>query len=256
MRRAIFLACGERLHPAPLAREFDVIPARFPPGRLRALQSWQAFADRLDVELSASWLLFPAAEREMPAAVLGAFRGCRAVGSAAELARAVRMADRAAARSRVLTDFQTVGRRCDLMRKAGRRIVFTNGVFDLFHLGHLRLLQAARALGDALVVGINSDDSARRLKGRRRPVVPQFARAEIVAAVRGVDFCAIFGQADPRELLRAVRPHVLAKGSEYTLAGVVGRRMVEARGGRTVLVPHLGGWSSTEMMEKIRSMRS
>ena len=92
--------------------------------------------------------------------------------------------------------------------------MFTNGVFDLFHLGHARLLQAACALGGALVVGVNSDESARSLKGRTRPVVPQFARAEIVAGVRGVDFCVIFEQGDPRELLRVVRPDVLAKGSE------------------------------------------
>jgi rfaE bifunctional protein nucleotidyltransferase chain/domain len=123
--------------------------------------------------------------------------------------------------------------------------VFTNGVFDLFHLGHLRLLQAARELGDALVVGVNSDDSARRLKGRQRPIVPQFARAEIVAGVRGVDLAVIFEEDDPCALFRALRPDILAKGSEYTLSQVVGRRIVEGYGGTVVLVPHVEGYSST-----------
>jgi D-beta-D-heptose 7-phosphate kinase/D-beta-D-heptose 1-phosphate adenosyltransferase len=165
----------------------------------------------------------------------------------------IRRVQAAAARSRVITDFELVAGRSAALRSAGKRIVFTNGVFDLFHIGHLRMLQAARSQGDALVVGINSDDSARSLKGRTRPVVPQFARAELVAAVRGVDFCVIFEQDDPRALLRVVRPDVLAKGSEYSLSGVVGRRMVEGWGGRVVLVPHVEGWSSTQVIRKLGS---
>jgi len=155
----------------------------------------------------------------------------------------------------VLVDFGEAGRICDALRRRGRRIVFTNGVFDLFHLGHLRLLKAARGLGDALIVGVNSDESACRLKGMDRPVVHQFARAEIVAGVRGVELCVIFGQDDPRALLRAVRPDILAKGSEYTLSQVVGRRIVERYGGKVVLIPHVEGFSSTTLSKGLRSGR-
>lgn len=211
-------------------------------GSLSSVQAWRGLARELDVDLSASWLVLPPGAR-CPAEVHGLFRGC--LPAAPSLARVLARIQRATRASRVLTDFEEAGRICDALRRRGRRIVFTNGVFDLFHLGHLRLLEAARALGDALVVGVNSDSSARRLKGRGRPIVPQFARAEIVASVRGVDLCVIFGQDDPRALLRAVRPDILAKGSEYSLSGVVGRRFVEGYGGRVVLVPHVGGFSST-----------
>jgi D-beta-D-heptose 7-phosphate kinase/D-beta-D-heptose 1-phosphate adenosyltransferase len=150
----------------------------------------------------------------------------------------------------VVTNAEVVASRCAALRKSGRRVVFTNGVFDLFHVGHLRLLQAARALGDVLVVGINGDESARRLKGRARPVVPQFARAQIVAGARGVDLCAIFSQDDPRELLRLVHPDILVKGSEYALADVVGADLVTSWGGEVRLVPHISGWSSTRVVKK------
>ncbi len=106
--------------------------------------------------------------------------------------------------------------------------------------------------GTLLVVGVNSDASARGLKGKARPVVPQFARAELVASARAVTFCVIFDQPDPLALLAAVRPAVLAKGSEYSLATVVGRGFVESTGGRVVLVPHVEGWSATQMLEKLR----
>ncbi len=186
-----------------------------------------------------------------PAEVQGLFRGC--LPAAPSLARALARIKRVTNASRVRTDFEEVGRICDTMRRRGRRIVFTNGVFDLFHLGHLRLLEAARALGDALVVGVNSDSSARRVKGMGRPIVPQFARAEIVAGVRGVDLCVIFEQDDPRALLSIVRPAILAKGSEYRLSGVVGRRLVEGWGGKVVLVPHVDGFSSTTVVKGLRS---
>jgi D-beta-D-heptose 7-phosphate kinase/D-beta-D-heptose 1-phosphate adenosyltransferase len=166
--------------------------------------------------------------------------------------RALALVRRAAAEDRILTDYRTVAKKCEALRAKGLRIVFTNGVFDLFHVGHLRLLQTARALGDALVVGINSDESAARLKGRTRPVVPQFARAQLVAGVRGVDFCVVFEEDDPRELLRVVRPDLLVKGSEYSLRGVVGRRIVESYGGRVALIPHVSGWSTSSLLGKAR----
>jgi rfaE bifunctional protein nucleotidyltransferase chain/domain len=225
-----------------------------PPGsRPRSAEAWRGLARGLDVDLSASWLVLPSGTR-CPAEVQGLFRGC--LLAAPSLARAFARIKRVTRASRVLTDFDQTGRICDALRRRGRRIVFTNGVFDLFHLGHLRLLEAARALGDALVVGVNSDSSARRLKGKGRPIVPQFARAEIVAGVRGVDLCVIFEQDDPRALLAVVRPDVLAKGSEYRLSGVVGRRLVEGWGGKVVLVPYVSGFSSTALTARAETARA
>ena len=121
------------------------------------------------------------------------------------------------------------------LRLHDRKIVFTNGVFDLLHVGHLRLLEKARALGDALIVAINSDDSARRIKGAGRPVIPQFARAQALADLRPVSLCFIFPETDPRDLpFRTVRPEVLVKGSEYPLRRIVGARFVSGYGGKVV----------------------
>lgn len=254
MERAIFIS-GWEDEAADWEGEYAVIDCPLPAEPGAGLDDWQRLADSLDVELSASWLVFRsgAPHPTIPNDVRRAFLATAAAATWGEVVRVIRRLQAAAARSRVVTDFQVVARRCAALRKAGKRVVFTNGVFDLFHIGHLRLLQAARAQGDALVVGINSDASARSLKGRTRPVMPQFARAELVAAVRGVDLCAIFPQGDPRALLRVVRPDILAKGSEYTLAGVVGRRMVEGWGGRVILLPHLEGWSSTQVIRRLDS---
>ncbi len=156
---------------------------------------------------------------------------------------------------RIYRDYQEAARAVDKLKARGKRIVFTNGVFDLFHAGHLGLLEAARALGDALVVGVNSDSSVKRIKGRLRPVIDEEARAEIVAGVRAVDLCVIFTEKDPLKLLRFIRPDVLVKGSEYTLSKVVGKRFVEGYGGRVVLVPHREGWSTTDILRRIRSGR-
>jgi D-beta-D-heptose 7-phosphate kinase/D-beta-D-heptose 1-phosphate adenosyltransferase len=233
--------------------EYAVIASALPAARAGSLGDWQGLADSLGVELSASWLVSHHRAAVIADDARRAFFGTITARSRGEFLRVIRRLQAAAARSRVITGFELVAGRCAALRKAGKRIVFTNGVFDLFHIGHLRLLQAARAEGDALVVGINSDESARSLKGRPRPAVPQFARAELVAAVRGVDLCVIFPQKDPRVLLGAVRPDVLAKGSEYSLSGVVGRRMVEGWGGRVVLLPHVEGWSSTQVIGRLDS---
>jgi len=165
------------------------------------------------------------------------------------LAAALARIERESERSRVVTDYATARDRLKKLRGRGRKVVFTNGVFDLFHVGHLRLLQAARAEGDILVVAVNGDDSARRLKGRSRPVVPQFARAEMAAAAGGADLCVIFGDKDPKKLLALLKPDVLAKGSEYSLREVVGARMVQAWGGRVALLPHVAGISTTRILE-------
>jgi D-beta-D-heptose 7-phosphate kinase / D-beta-D-heptose 1-phosphate adenosyltransferase len=137
-------------------------------------------------------------------------------------------------------------------RMAGKRIVFTNGCFDLLHAGHLSLLSQAAKLGDVLVLAINSDASVRRLKGPERPLVPQEDRAAVLAALGFVDAVTIFDEDTPLEVLQSVRPHVLVKGGDYQLEGVVGREFMEATGGRVALVPLTPEKSTTALVERIR----
>ncbi|MHC4821586.1 MAG: D-glycero-beta-D-manno-heptose 1-phosphate adenylyltransferase [Planctomycetota bacterium] len=138
-------------------------------------------------------------------------------------------------------------------RKArGERVVLTNGCFDVLHVGHIRYLRAARANGDLLVVGLNSDASVKRLKGKGRPVVPFEERAEMLAALDCVDFVVGFGQDTPARLVPAVDPDVLVKGEDWREKGVVGREWVEAHGGRVVLAPLVPGRSTTSILDRIR----
>jgi len=132
-----------------------------------------------------------------------------------------------------------------------RRVVFTNGCFDLLHPGHIRLLEQARALGDVLVVGLNSDASVRRLKGDGRPLVAEGERAEVLAALAAVDAVTIFAEATPRELIAALLPDVLVKGGDWGPDQIVGREEVEAAGGRVVVVPYLEGFSTSALIAKI-----
>ena len=131
-------------------------------------------------------------------------------------------------------------------------LVFTNGVFDLLHPGHVDVLVAARALGAALLVGVNADASVRRLKGPDRPVRGEADRAYVLAALEAVDAVVLFDEDTPRELIRAVRPDVLVKGGDYTPATVVGRDDVEGWGGRVVIVPLTPGHSTTSIIERLR----
>jgi D-beta-D-heptose 7-phosphate kinase/D-beta-D-heptose 1-phosphate adenosyltransferase len=140
------------------------------------------------------------------------------------------------------------------LQAAGRVVVFTNGVFDLLHRGHVRYLQAARAEGDALIVGINSDRSVRANKGPTRPVTPEHERAEIVAALAVVDAAVIFDEDTPDAIVRAIQPDVLVKGADWPADQIVGRDIVEARGGRVVRVPIEEGHSSTRLIEAIRGV--
>ena len=133
-----------------------------------------------------------------------------------------------------------------------RTLVFTNGVFDLLHPGHVDVLLAARREGDALIVGINSDASVRRLKGETRPVRSERERARLVAALAMVDAVVIFEQDTPLELIRVLEPDVLVKGGDYTESTVVGAAEVRARGGRVVIVPLSPGHSTTAIVEKLR----
>jgi rfaE bifunctional protein nucleotidyltransferase chain/domain len=139
------------------------------------------------------------------------------------------------------------------LQRAGKKVVFTNGCFDLLHIGHVRYLQEARELGDALVVGINSDASVRRLKGRGRPLNPARERAEILAALACVDFVTIFGAATPLQLVRTVQPDILVKGGDWSVGAIVGREVVEGRGGKVISLPFVKRRSTTRMIDRIRS---
>lgn len=138
---------------------------------------------------------------------------------------------------------------------ANRSLVFTNGVFDLLHPGHIHVLLAARKQGDALVVGVNSDASVRRLKGDSRPVRGETDRAMMLAALGMVDAVVVFEQDTPLELIRLLEPNVLVKGGDYTEATVVGALDVRARGGRVVIVPLTPGHSTTAIVERLRGDR-
>jgi rfaE bifunctional protein nucleotidyltransferase chain/domain len=133
------------------------------------------------------------------------------------------------------------------------RVVFTNGVFDLLHSGHVDLLAGARGAGDALVVGVNSDASVRRLKGPDRPVRPELERAYVLAALETVDAVTIFDQDTPLDLILALLPDVLVKGGDYTPDTVVGRREVESWGGQVVIVPLTPGQSTTALLARLRA---
>jgi rfaE bifunctional protein nucleotidyltransferase chain/domain len=137
-------------------------------------------------------------------------------------------------------------------KRNGRRVVFTNGCFDLLHPGHVRCLAEARALGDLLVVAVNSDRSVRGNKGPERPLVPQNDRAEVLAALCSVDYVTIFDEATPRDLISRILPSVLVKGADWGLNEVVGREEVEAAGGRVVSIALVPGYSTSNLVEKIR----
>ena len=138
------------------------------------------------------------------------------------------------------------------LRAAGKRLVFTNGVFDLLHVGHVRYLAEARALGDALVVAINSDRSVRELKGPERPVFDEAERAEILAALRDVDYVVVFDDISPRGTIKSLLPDVLVKGGDYQLDEIHGREEVEAAGGRVISLPFVPGASTTSVLEKMK----
>jgi rfaE bifunctional protein nucleotidyltransferase chain/domain len=137
-------------------------------------------------------------------------------------------------------------------KRNGRRVVFTNGCFDLLHPGHIGSLEQARALGDVLIVGLNSDASVRQLKGAGRPILPERERAEILASLECVDAVVIFDALTPREVIARLLPDVLVKGGDWASDQIVGREEVEAAGGRVVSIPVVAGYSTTEILRKIR----
>lgn len=153
----------------------------------------------------------------------------------------------------VLTLEQTILRFAKQKRN-GRTVVFTNGCFDLLHPGHIRSLEAARALGDVLVVGINSDDSVRALKGPHRPVIPERERAEILASLECVDAVTIFSEPTPQNLIASLLPDVLVKGGDWPGDQIIGRPEVEAAGGRVARIDTVPGYSTSALLQKIRNL--
>jgi D-beta-D-heptose 7-phosphate kinase / D-beta-D-heptose 1-phosphate adenosyltransferase len=137
------------------------------------------------------------------------------------------------------------------LKAKGKRIVFTNGCFDLLHIGHIRYLEEAKALGDVLVVGINSDSSVRKLKGPKRPILPEEERTEILSGLGCVDYITLFDEIDPLKLITSLQPNVLVKGGDWTKGQTVGREVVERSGGEVVILPFVQGASTSNLIETI-----
>jgi rfaE bifunctional protein nucleotidyltransferase chain/domain len=153
-----------------------------------------------------------------------------------------------------LADRESVARWVRGLQAQGQKVVFTNGCFDLLHPGHVRYLEQARSLGDGLIVGVNTDASVKRLpKGAGRPVTPEGDRARVVAALSCVDQVVLFGEDTPLELITALKPDVLVKGGDYALHEIVGREVVEARGGRVLALPLVPGYATTTIIQRIRA---
>ncbi|MEK6815790.1 MAG: D-glycero-beta-D-manno-heptose 1-phosphate adenylyltransferase [Nitrospirota bacterium] len=142
-------------------------------------------------------------------------------------------------------------RECERIRREGKRIVFTNGCFDILHAGHVRYLARARSMGDVLVIGLNSDESVRGIKGALRPINPERERAEVLAAMASVDYVALFDEPDPAAIIREVQPDVLVKGGDWPVESIVGADQVQARGGTVVSVPFEVESSTTKIVDRI-----
>jgi D-beta-D-heptose 7-phosphate kinase/D-beta-D-heptose 1-phosphate adenosyltransferase len=137
------------------------------------------------------------------------------------------------------------------LKKKGKRIVFTNGCFDLLHLGHIRYLEKAKSIGDILVVGVNSDRSVQSLKGPERPILPEEERAEILSGLECVDYITLFDELTPLELISSLQPHILVKGGDWAKETTVGREVVERSGGEVVILPFVEGSSTSNLIETI-----
>jgi D-glycero-beta-D-manno-heptose 1-phosphate adenylyltransferase len=154
---------------------------------------------------------------------------------------------------KILSNEELFGER-ERLRAAGKQLVFTNGCFDIMHVGHVRYLRAARERGDALAVAINSDASVRELKGEGRPIMPEAERAEVLAALEAVDYVTIFTELSPRSLIAKLLPDLLVKGGDYSPNEIHGREEVEAAGGRVLSLPFVEGASTSSIIEKIRKL--
>lgn len=152
-----------------------------------------------------------------------------------------------------LKSLNEIAELADQARKNGKSVVFTNGCFDLLHRGHVHVLREAKASGDILIVGINSDRSVKSIKGPSRPILPQTDRVELIAAMEMVDYVVLFDESDPYHLIAAIKPSVLAKGGDWSAETIVGADVVAQNGGRVTVIPYLQGFSTTEIIERIRN---
>jgi rfaE bifunctional protein nucleotidyltransferase chain/domain len=153
--------------------------------------------------------------------------------------------------SRKIQSFERIVRLRKRLKEQNRRVVFTNGCFDILHVGHVRYLNRARSLGDMLVVAVNSDRSVAAIKGDRRPIVPEMERLEVLAALENVDYVFLFDDPTPQRIIDALVPDVLVKGSDWDLSEVVGRAAVESNGGSVLTIPLVEGSSTTDIIEKV-----
>ncbi len=151
----------------------------------------------------------------------------------------------------MIASLEFIARHTRELQASGKKVVFTNGCFDILHPGHIELLKQARAHGDALVVAINTDASVRRFKGASRPIIPEQERAELLAALEVVDFVCTFDEDTPLEAILKVRPDVLVKGADWGLDGIVGRAEVEGWGGEVIALPLVQGASTTGIVERV-----
>lgn len=154
----------------------------------------------------------------------------------------------------MLVSLSILVRKIRRLKKQKKKIVFTNGCFDLLHAGHIRLLKIAKGLGDVLIVGLNSDRSARKLKGPGRPIALEKDRAEVLFAVRYVDYVVLFSEPTPLKLIQALSPDVLVKGADYRMSAIIGADWVESYGGRVVRIPLLKGRSSSVILKKLKRL--
>lgn len=153
-----------------------------------------------------------------------------------------------------LVKWDELQRQVRAAQRSGQKVVFTNGCFDLLHPGHIRMLRAARQLGDRLVIGVNADESVRANKGANRPIQLELERAEVLAALEAVDWVTIFGQETPLELIVCVQPDVLVKGADWALDEIVGRQEVEQRGGNVVPIAFESGFSTSLLIERVQKL--
>jgi glycerol-3-phosphate cytidylyltransferase len=154
--------------------------------------------------------------------------------------------------SKVLKNYNRLKEIVEKLRKAGKKIVTTNGVFDILHIGHIRYLNEAKEFGDVLIVGINSDESVKKIKGSDRPINSEFSRAEVLSNLRAVDYCVIFNETDPRKLLSIIKPDIHIKGGDYKLEDIIERKIVEKNNGKVIIIPFIKGFSTTKIITRIK----
>jgi len=153
-----------------------------------------------------------------------------------------------------ILNFYEVERLSKKLKKDNKRIVFTNGCFDIIHKGHISYLKKAREMGDVLIIGLNSDSSIKRIKGEKRPILPQDERAFILSALEMVDYVVIFDEDTPYELIKIVKPDILVKGGDWNINNIVGKDIVESYGGKVLNIPFVEGKSTTNIIERILSV--